>query len=417
MLRSEASVVAVRRVALACLSLCSLALVACGGVDVTPVFDAALPDVGVPDAGAPADLEPDLGPPADVEGFLDFEMRVGGLRGLAAAIVQDGVVARVYTRGRASETGPVDEHTLFVAASISKTFVGALLLQLAAEGRLDLDAPLDEVLGFPARNPDFPAEPLSVRMLMTHTSGLIDDFGTLAGYTVSDGMDPTMTLDEVARGYLAVPAHFDATPGTAYSYCNAGFGVLGRVVELASGEDLRTLSEARLFGPLALDGAGWFYADVDASRLATEYIWNQRTNVYTPQPQRNYAHYPATSLRISVTGLARWLLVYTGAGTLDGVRILDPASFAETQIVTYPAVRSNQALVWYYTTQGGHRWLGHSGSSIGSSNQLLYDPDTGRGLVVLTNSDAYIRDRLGHSEGADAIDAIIGRLDAEANTL
>jgi CubicO group peptidase (beta-lactamase class C family) len=396
----------------ACASLALGVLAGCEGDDAAPSFDAALPD-----AGSPVDAGPDLGPPADLDGFLAYEMRVGGIRGLAAAIVQDGVVARVYTRGMASETAAVDEHTLFVTASLSKTFVGALLLELAEEGRLDLDAPLDDVLGFPVRNPAFPDVPLTTRLLMTHTSGLVDDFGTLAGYTVIDGADPTMTLDEVARTYLSVPAHYDAEPGTSFSYCNAGFAVLGRVAEVASGEDLRALSEARLFAPLGLDGAGWFYADVDPLRLATEYTWNSRSDVYTPQPQRNYAHYPATSLRISVTGLARWLLVYTGGGTLDGVQVLSADSIAATRTIAYPAVRSNQSLVWYYTTQGGRTWLGHSGSSIGASNQLLYDPATGRGIVVLTNSDAYIRERLGHTEGADAIDAIVGRLDAEANAL
>lgn len=344
-------------------------------------------------------------------------MRVGGIRGLAAAIVQGGVIARVYTRGMASETSPVDERTLFVTASVSKTFVGALLLELAEQGSLDLDAPLDDLLGFPARNPSFPAVPLTTRLLMTHTSGLVDDFATLAGYTVTDGMDPATTLDQLAREYLAVPSHYDTEPGTAFAYCNAGFAVLGRIVEVASGRDLQALSGERLFAPLALDGAGWFYADVDAARLSTEYTWNARTDVYTAQPQRNYAHYPATSLRISIIGLARWLLVHTRGGELDGVRVLDAASVEATRTVTYPSVRSNQALVWYYQTLGGRRWLGHSGSSIGASNQLLYDPLTGRGLVVLTNSDAYIRERLGHDEGAVAIDAIVGRLDAEADTL
>lgn len=395
------------------LALTGLGLAACNGDDATPPpFDA-----GGTDAGAPVDAGPDLGPPADFEGFVDYEMRVGGIRGLAAAVVQDGGVALVVTRGMASETSPVDAHTLFVTASVSKTFVGALLLQLAAEGRLDLDAPIDDILGFPARHPGFPTVPITTRMLMTHTSGIVDDFVTLAGYTVGDGMDPTLTLDEVARSYLAEPSHFDTEPGTRYSYANAGFAVLGRIAELAGGDDLRAMSEARLFAPLALDGAGWFYADVDAAHLATEYVWSSRTDVYTPQPQRNYAHYPATSLRISVTGLARWLLMFTGGGALDGTRILDAASIAASQTVTFPSVRSNQALVWYYSTQGGHRWLGHGGSSIGSSNQLLYDPATGRGIVVLTNSDAYIRDRIGHAEGADAIDAIIGRLDAEADAL
>ena len=397
---------------LAALSFTFVTLAGCGDDDAIPETDA-----GPSDAGAPVDAGPDLGPPADLDGFLEYEMRVGGIRGLAVAIIKDGAVARVITRGMANETSAVDEHTLFVAASVSKTFVGALLLQLADEGRLDLDAPLDEVLGFPVRHPSFPAVALTTRMLMTHTSGLVDNFGSLAGYTVSDGADPTVTLDQFAREYLGNATHYDAEPGTTFSYTNAGFAVLGRVAEVAGGSDLRTLSQTRLFTPLALDGAGWFYADVDASRLSVEYLWNSRTGVYSPQTQRNYVHYPATSLRISITGLARWLLMHTQGGILDGTVYLSAESFLATQTPTYPAIRTQQALVWYYRTYGGHRWLSHGGSSFGASNQIVYDPATGRGIVVLTNSDAYIRERLGREEGAIAIDAIIGRLDAEADTL
>ena len=303
---------------------------------------------------------------------------------------------------------PVDEHTLFNVASISKTFVGALALQEAEAGRLDLDADVAPILGFDFQHPRHPSVAITPRMLMTHTSGMVDDFLDLA---VSDG-DPSVSLESFARTYAADPTHWGDAPGMTRSYCNACIAVLARVIEHTSSTDFRVASQSRLFDPLALDGAGWFFGDVDSGRLAHFYTWAPRRG-YSELALQGYPHYPAGMLMISLHGLERWLLGHLAMGTLDGTRFLSEASVGETQRVQTPSVSRSQALVWYYTTHAGLRWLSHSGSSFGASTQMLYRPEDGRMIVVLTNSDAYIRSRLGQSGGSDAIDRIIERMNAE----
>jgi len=118
-------------------------------------------------------------------------------------------------------------------------------------------------------------------------------------------------------------------------------------------------------------------------------------------------------LTFSLVGVERWLIGHRDGGVIDGVRFLETTSVEETRRAQFPDVRGSQALVWYEQWQGGRRWWGHSGSSYGTSAQMRYQPEEGRLLVVLTNSDAYIRDRVGSPAGADAIDAILARLDAE----
>lgn len=379
--------------------------------DTGATADAARLDAGSPPPDAwRADGGPDAGPPAELEAAVDYWIEVGGLRGVAA-VAADGDSRVFVTRGMATDTDPVDEHTLFNVASLSKTFVGALALQLAEEGLLDLDAPLETVLGdVPFRHPAFPDTPVTTRMLLAHTSGLVDDFLYLGDVTTE--ADPTMDFEEFTRGYLAEADHWGtAEPGTRQDYCNAGYGILGLVVERASGEDFRARSEARLFGPLALDGAGWFFADVELARVATPYAWNGRT--YASLPQRNFAFYPATSLMISVTALERWARGHLDLGVVDGVRFLEESSAAETRRAQFPDADDSQFLTWYVQHQGGRAWIGHSGSSYGTSAQMRYQPDEGRILVVLSNSDAYIRNRAGLTAGRDAIDAILARLDAE----
>jgi CubicO group peptidase (beta-lactamase class C family) len=371
--------------------------------------DAAMLDAGAvaPDAGR-SDAGPDAGPPPGLEEAVQYWLDVGALRGVAA-LAADRDSRIVVTRGMATDTQPVDEHTLFQVASLSKTAAAALALSLAEEGRLDLDGPIDDVLGLAVRHPVYPETPITTRMLLTHTSGLVDDFLDLAPF-VSEG-DPAIDLETFTRTYVADPTHWGAEPGTARVYCNAGFGVLGHVLERAAGEDLRTLSLARLFEPLALDGAGWFFGDVDTTRLAVPYAWDGRR--YNALPQRGYAFYPASSWTVSLAGLERWLVAHRDDGVIDGVRFLDAESVLATRTAQVPALDAEQGLAWYQQRQGGRLWWGHGGSSYGTSAQMRYRPEDGRILVVISNSDAYIRSRFGARAGADAIDAILARLDAE----
>lgn len=396
----------------------ALSLLFLFGATGCPAPESVMPDASVApdayalevDAGTDAprsDAGPDAGPPMGFEEEIDYWMNAGGLHGVAA-LARQGDRRVVAVRGLATETMPVDEHTLFNVASISKTFVAALALQEAEAGRLNLDADVAPILGFDFHHPMHPTVAITPRMLMTHTSGMVDDFLDLS---VSDG-DPTVTLDAFARSYSADATHWDDAPGTARNYCNACLAVLARVIEHTSSMDFRAASQTRLFAPLALDGAGWFFGDVDATRLAHFYTWAPRRG-YDELPLQGYPHYPAGMLMISLSGLERWTLGHIGSGVLEGTRFLSDASIAETRRVQFPAVSGGQAMVWYYTTHAGMRWLSHSGSSFGASAQMLYRPEDGRMIIVLTNSDAYIRSRLGQPLGSDAIDHIVERMNAE----
>ncbi len=396
---------------LALLTLLALAAPACA--EPAPIaHDAAAHDGGVVDGGPRDAGPPDGGAPADFDGFLAHHMRNGGIQGLAAAITRDGAIERLVVAGDARAGVPVDAHTLFIVASVSKTFAAVLAMQLVEAGALDLDAPVSDVLGFEVASDEAPGVPVSARMLLAHTSGLFDDFLELADYTVNDA-DPTVTLDEFARAYVSTPENWSAAPLTAHSYANAGFGILGALIEAAGGESLRAQSAARIFEPLALDEPGWFLSDVDRSRLADEVSFSSASG-FRVLPHHGFAFYPASSLRISVTGLARFAIMLSQGGELDGVRVLATESVDELMRVQYPELDRRQRLCFRARTLGGRAHVGHSGSTFGASAQLLLRDD-GLGLVLLTNSDAYVRSRLGLDAGADALEAIMVRLEADAD--
>ncbi|HJL15270.1 MAG TPA: serine hydrolase domain-containing protein [Sandaracinaceae bacterium LLY-WYZ-13_1] len=390
-----------------------LVLPACDGVELAS--DAAVD--ASPRVDAPP--TPDAGPPEDLDGFVEHHMVAGGLPGVAAAIVRPDGVAWTGTYGYADleSERPVDEHTLFIMASVSKTIAAVRAMQLVEAGQLDLDAPVETYLDFTPRHPEHPDAPITTRMLLNHVSGLTDSFGTLAEVTTVG--DPTETLGGFAEGYCVEGgAYYDAednwgaAPGTERAYCNAGYGVVGHVLERAGGGSLRAQSEAAIFAPLAMDGAGWFLADVDEDRVATPYAWNGRR--YNPLPHNGFAFYPASSLRVSVAGLSRFARMLLNGGALDGTRVLDEASVEELLRPQIPAIDGRQALTFRERRVAGHLYVGHSGSTFGGSTQLLLGREGTHAILLFTNSDAYVRSRLGIEEGARAMEAILERLAAEA---
>jgi CubicO group peptidase (beta-lactamase class C family) len=124
-------------------------------------------------------------------------------------------------------------------------------MRLVDQGRLDLDADVSEVLGWPLRHPQFPHAPISLRLLMTHRSGLTD----AAGYAW--GTDTALREVLAPGGRLfrdAAAWQRDRAPGTWFRYVNLNWGVIGTVMERAAGERFDHLMRRLLLQPLGLRG-------------------------------------------------------------------------------------------------------------------------------------------------------------------
>lgn len=387
-----------------------LLLAACEEASAPPL------DASTPEDAATAS---DAGPPEDLDGYLEWQMRAGGIPGAAMAIVRGTEIAWIGTYGYADLEAmrEVDPHTLFIVASISKTMAAVRALQLVEAGMLDLDAPLETYVPYEVRHPAHAGAPITTRMLLTHVSGLVDNWPML-GRATTYGTDPTETLAGFAEGYVTPGGEYYAesswasAPGTRHAYCNAGFGVVGDVIERAGGASFRAQTEAAIFDVLAMDGAGWFLEDVSPELLATPYGWNGRR--FSPLPQNGFAFYPASSLRVSVTGLARFAIAIANGGALDGARVLSEESVTELLRAQVPELDRGQALTFSERSVNGHLYVGHSGSTFGGSAQMLLSREGDHGILLLTNGDAYVRAELGLEEGARAMEAMLRRLDEEA---
>ena len=176
-----------------------------------------------------ADLPSGPADTATVDNWLEAQLRDAGIPGGALAIVRDGRVVDERGFGTADLTGrPVTATTPFVIGSLSKSITALAVMQLVDAGRVDLDAPVRRYLPeFSVADPAA-ADRITVRELLTHTSGLSTATGIVPLTT------PATSLDARVRDLAAV--QLASAPGTRYAYSNANYLVLGRLVEVVSGE-------------------------------------------------------------------------------------------------------------------------------------------------------------------------------------
>ncbi|MFM9608411.1 serine hydrolase domain-containing protein [Streptomyces niveiscabiei] len=190
-------------------------------------------------------------PTADMEGVetaLKAAMAQGAPGAMARYVGPYG--AQVRTVGvRDRETGaPMDIHARFRIGSVSKTFSSVVLLQLVQEGRLTLDAPVNQYL--PGLLPD---DRITVRHLLTHRSGLADYTDDMFEHTVpgfESVRNRVFGYQELLNLSLALPRTTE--PGVSYRYSNTNFVVVGMLIEKLTGTPVAEQYEHRIFQPLGL---------------------------------------------------------------------------------------------------------------------------------------------------------------------
>lgn len=311
-----------------------------------------------------------------------------GLPGVSAAILfADGTMWRatsgfadVATRRR------LTADTEFAVASISKTFLSALILVLAEEGKLAIDDPVVEHL------PDLAIDPtITIRQLLDHTSGLHDFF-------YDEDIDDALladrrrvwTSDEVL-GYVGKP-YFK--PGTGWHYSNTNYVILGRLAEAIEGVPLAEQLRARFLAPLGLDDTHYQGVEAPQGPIARAYRFvgpgvrekpipvGDGTNI-VPFTSVVTAAGSAGSLASTADDLATW------ARALYGGTVLTPASFmamvtdAQRTAAFKPSIPYGLGV--QEATIDGRPTLGHSGRLLGSRSVVRWLPNEGIAIAVVTN--------------------------------
>ena len=373
------------------------------------------------------------------------------LAGVAAIALRGGEVTYEHYVGRRridntepANDRPLQHDSLMRVASISKLVVTLGVLRLVEDGRLDLDRDVSAYLGWTLRNPHFPDSPITLRMMLSHTSSLRDDGGYFwdSAHRLRDVLQP----GGKQHGAGAMWAK-NAPPGSFFTYANLPWGVIGEAMENVTGERFDRLMKRLVLDPLGVPG-GFSPADLppeELANLATLYRkrenfpdgreiwravdgpWYAQVDDYTrdaPVPRAGADYVPGTNgtlyapqggLRTSAGGLLRVMRMLMHRGELDGQRFLQPATleamlseqwrFDSTRRNGDPASEEGHPGLFNAWGLGNQRFLdlsgpkrgdrlvdgggltgaGHLGDAWGLTGTFVFNPATRDGLIVLVS--------------------------------
>jgi CubicO group peptidase (beta-lactamase class C family) len=340
----------------------------------------------------------------ELDPFFAAQMKAANIPGIGIAVVRDGHLkwTKGYGLADIAAKKPVGRDTLFMLASVSKTITTVALMQLIEDPKngVSLDDDVSTKAGFTVRNPRFTSTKITYRMLLTHTSSLIDGPSYFdAPYAKGDSPTP---LEQFEKEAIADPDRWQTTaPGQQFEYSNTAIALAGLLAEKISGQNLQTYAKSHIFDPLGMKETSYFFKGLDPSHIAQPY---NGPNL-EPQGFYGYPDYPSGQIRTSAPQLARFLEMFSEGGALGNVRILKAETAQQMMTIQLPEVAPAQGLTFYFddTKATSKDLLGHEGADKGVSTQMFFDPKTKAGYVLLMNA----RDQL---DDTDAVDQAIGNM-------
>ena len=334
--------------------------------------------------------------PEEIDLNILKEMKAARIPGLAAVVVKDGKILWSGNYGWANieQKQRVTTETFFQVASISKTITACVIMQLVEEGKLSLDTDLETILPFSVRNPQHATKPITMKHLLTHTSGIRDNWNILEEHWVKDGDFPESLGLSLANYFKPTGKYYNSkknyytwAAGTKEQYSNVGVAVAAYVAEVVAKVPFEKLCEEKLFQPLEITGAQFRLAGMDRSKIAVPYGLKRKSGRLKALGHHGYLDYPAGTLRITATQLAHFLTCFIRDGELAKTRVLRAETVQKMRTIVFPEVAPKQGLAWYFSKAAGHKMLGHDGGDPGVSTYMGYRPRDGVGIIILMNTE------------------------------
>jgi CubicO group peptidase (beta-lactamase class C family)/poly(3-hydroxybutyrate) depolymerase len=270
--------------------------------------------------------------------------------------------------------------SVFQIGSITKVWTATVVMQLVDEGLLDLDAPVADVLPELRLADENVAKQVTMRQLLTHTSGIDGDIFTDTGRG-----------DDAIEKYVAELA--DAAQnhpiGATWSYCNSGFTIAGRVIEKVTGGTWDAAMRERLFTPLALERTGTLPEEALLYRAAVGHVGDDNDRAPAWVLPRSAA--PAGLINSSAKDVLAFARMHLAGGvTADGTRLLSEESAAamtehQADVPDKHTLGDSWGIGWIRFDWNGTRLIGHDGNTLGQAAFLRLLPEEGVAVTLLTN--------------------------------
>lgn len=317
--------------------------------------------------------------------FIAETARHFNIPGAAAGVFHDGQ-EHFFCHGVTSVENPlpVNEDTLFLLGSVTKTYTATAIMRLVQDGRVSLDAPVRRYVPELELADD---REFTVRQLLNHTSGL--DWGTLVD---------TGEGDDALAGHVAElkTLKLIGAVGERPSYSQSGYNLAGRIIENVTGQTYEQAITTLLLEPL---GLGNTHFDRDAVMTRRFAVGHEKGEI--ARPWRHWrANNPGGGIAASVRDLLRWAQFHLSDHGLAEMR-------RPTAVLRGSNLGDAIGVGWFLREIDGVRAIGHGGSSNGQFAELLIVPERNFAVVSIANqgpdgipfNQAVVRQALAHHIG------------------
>ncbi|GAA3408987.1 hypothetical protein GCM10020370_47160 [Paenibacillus hodogayensis] len=324
-----------------------------------------------------------------MERFLDeFMARPDIANHLAGAVAvvtsgEDVLVKKGYGYADLQRKLPVDpDRTVFRVASISKVVTATAVLQLAEQGKLDLDKDVSAYLG-EVRIPNRTDVPLTMRDLLTNSTGF--EYGDTSEQTTPD-LQRDVSLVSFVREHVPTVIR---EPGKFYRYDNLGFTIMGYAVEQTAGRPFEEYVQDHLFKPLGMTNSSFRLTPTMVSQLAVPYnVTGDPIPLYTTVP----SVLPAGGMLSTGADMAMFMMAHLNGGKLGNAKILGEATAEDMhkpKLAIHPEL-PNMAYGFEYANRqlyNGRNVVEKSGDEDGYHSNMWLLPDEKVGVFLSVNKD------------------------------
>lgn len=307
-----------------------------------------------------------------VDDYIKSQMQEQHIPGLSVAVVREGrvVFAKGYGLANVELNVPATAETVYHLASLTKQFTAAAIMLLVQDGKLGLDDKISRYL----ENTPANWQAITVRQLLTHTSGIKDYLNEMHA-TTQGGATPADVVTVLGE----LPLNF--TPGSGQFYTNTGYLVLGMIIQKVSGKSYDEFMTERIFKPLGMTQTRCNSPDDIIPNRTAGYVWSDGKLHNSPFIHPTLYDNADDGLLSSVRDLARW----------DASLYGDSLFTASSRTQMWAAVKLNDGSTspngfgWMLTDVNGHRLIEHSGNRPDSSTFISRFVDDKLTVIVLTN--------------------------------
>ncbi|WP_158298897.1 serine hydrolase domain-containing protein [Sphingomonas psychrotolerans] len=318
--------------------------------------------------------------------------------GCAAGVKIAGAAPLTRTFGLADleHPVPITADSVFETGSLAKQFTAAAMLLLVQDGKLALD---DDIRRYLPEMPDY-GTPITIRHLLTHTSGLREQWSLLAlsGNPPGNQVHSQGTILDLASRQRGL----NYTPGAEFLYTNTNYALAAMIIERVSGTSLQRFTNRRLFQPLGMSQSRW--------REDFRTIVPGRAMAYAATGDGFLANMPFTNvygnggLLTTIGDLLRWNAFLDDPSALPGGAALVAALQAPGKLQS--GVELEYGLGVEVTRAHGLRLISHSGSTGGYKTWLGRYPDKGISVAILCNNGSIDPVAIGENIAGKALDTI-----------